>query len=128
MDTTEAPTPTPAKRVRRHYPPELKAELVARASDPGASVSSVAREHGINANQLFKWIRIARLAAETDDRSSPRSDTARLVPVSLAAPGPPSTMSGAAAALEIALPQATLRFGTDWEPTRVAALVRLLGS
>ena len=128
MGTTEVPTPTPAKRARRHYPPELKAELVAKASAPGASVSSVAREHGINANQLFKWIRAARLAAATDDSPSPRPDTARLVPVSLAAPNAPSAMSGAAAALEIALPQATLRFGTDWEPARVAALVRLLGS
>ena len=127
MDTTEAPAPTPARRARRHYPPELKAELVARATEPGASVSAVARAHGINANQLFKWIRTARLATESDSGSASRPNATTLVPVALAAPAASSSVLPAAP-LEVALPQATLRFGANWEPARVAALVRLLGS
>lgn len=46
--------PTPA---RRRYTAEFKGELVERSLQPGASVSAIALENGINANVLFKWRR-----------------------------------------------------------------------
>ena len=45
---------------RTVYRREAKAKLVAAASAPGASVARVAREHGVNANQLHAWVRLAR--------------------------------------------------------------------
>jgi transposase len=39
------------------YDKAAKAELVALCAQPGASVSRLAREVGINANQLSRWIR-----------------------------------------------------------------------
>lgn len=48
-------TDLPIRR-RRCFSPEFKASLVAQCR-PGVSVSAVALENGINANQLRRWIR-----------------------------------------------------------------------
>ena len=127
METLPGPDPTPAKRARRYFAPALKAELVALATRPGVSVSELARERGVNANQLFKWIRAARLAGTVPGEASATGAT--MVPVTISAPAPHGSARRAdRAALEIALPQATLRFDEGWDPTRVATLVRQLGS
>lgn len=42
---------------RSRYDEQAKAELVALCERPGASVSRLARECGINANQLSRWLR-----------------------------------------------------------------------
>jgi transposase len=39
--------------------------IVAETYAPGASVSSVARQHGVNPNQLFSWRRLAADGAYT---------------------------------------------------------------
>ena len=48
--------------------------------EPGASVAEVARAHGVNANQVFKW----RRAFERGELSEPCS---ALLPVSVASAG-----------------------------------------
>ena len=49
-----------AKRVaRRKHDAELKAQVVAECAAPGASVASVALAHGLNANLVHRWRRIA---------------------------------------------------------------------
>jgi transposase-like protein len=45
---------------RTVYRRAAKAILVAAAMAPGASVAKIAREHGLNANQLHAWILAAR--------------------------------------------------------------------
>jgi transposase len=52
------------RKERRRYDPAWKARLVAACIEPGASVSRLALEHGVNANLLWKWIRERRLAQE----------------------------------------------------------------
>ena len=52
---------------RRRWSVEFKRELVAATLEPGSSVSSVARQHDLNANQLFKWRRELALAAAPAD-------------------------------------------------------------
>jgi transposase len=42
---------------RSVYDEAAKAELVAECAKPGTSVSRVARQAGVNANQLSRWIR-----------------------------------------------------------------------
>ena len=39
----------------RHYPPALKRWIVEETLQSGASVARIARQHGINANQVFLW-------------------------------------------------------------------------
>src|SRR5258708_27036107 len=48
---------TRAKRRRRDHSAALKRELIERSLQPGASVSGIALDSGINANLLFKWRR-----------------------------------------------------------------------
>lgn len=42
---------------RRYYDPAGKARLVEACLEPGISVARLALEHGLNANQLRKWVR-----------------------------------------------------------------------
>ena len=42
---------------RSVYDEQAKAELVAECGKPGVSVSRLAREVGVNANQLSRWVR-----------------------------------------------------------------------
>jgi transposase len=48
---------TVSKFARRQYTAQFKDELVQRCLQPGASVSGIALENGINANVLFRWRR-----------------------------------------------------------------------
>ncbi|BDM22234.1 IS66-like element accessory protein TnpA [Pseudomonas shirazica] len=47
-------------RQRSSYPKSFKAQIVQECLQPGASVSSVAICHGINANVIRKWLPIYR--------------------------------------------------------------------
>ena len=47
------------KIVRRRHSAELKAQVLSECARPGASVASVAMSHGINANIVHKWRRLA---------------------------------------------------------------------
>ena len=43
------------RRRNRSWPEALKREIVAASFTPGASVSVVARQYDVNANQVFYW-------------------------------------------------------------------------
>jgi transposase len=43
------------RRRRKIWPEALKREIIAAAFQPGASVSLVARQYDVNANQVFCW-------------------------------------------------------------------------
>ena len=47
-------------RQRSSYPKPFKAQVVQECLQPGASVSSVAIRHGINANVIRKWLPLYR--------------------------------------------------------------------
>src|ERR1700740_3353383 len=67
------------RRVRRFRSVSEKLEIVQLTLKPGASVAEVARAHGVNANQVFKW----RRAFERGELSEPCS---ALIPVTVASP------------------------------------------
>lgn|SRR5258706_5322027 len=50
------------KITRRRHSAELKAQVLSECAQPGASVASVALSHGINANVVHKWRRLAGAA------------------------------------------------------------------
>ena len=64
---------------RRRHSAELKQQILAECARPGASVASVALSHGINANVVHKWRRLAH--APSLDLHVPA-----FVPVALPAP------------------------------------------
>ena len=45
------------RRRNKRWPEALKREIVAATLQPGASVSIVARQYNVNANQVFSWRR-----------------------------------------------------------------------
>jgi transposase len=51
------------KIMRRRHSAELKAQVLRECAQPGASVASVALSHGINANVVHKWRRVAHPGA-----------------------------------------------------------------
>jgi transposase len=57
---------------RRSWTTEQKAQIVAECDEAGASVSAVARRHGLTPQQLFGWRRDARgRAEEASDHGTP---------------------------------------------------------
>ena len=61
MDTNLEATRTSARRgPYRHYLSEFKQAVVEETLRPGASVALIARQHGINANQVFHWRKLYR--------------------------------------------------------------------
>ena len=101
MDTNFQPVIS--KNTRGHYrqhPLEFKRALVALSLEPGASVARIAREHGVNANQVFSWRRLyqqGRLGMQTVMRDD------GLLPVVLApsAPAPDTADAGGTIVLEL---------------------------
>ncbi len=73
---------TESSRKRRRYGAQLKAQIVAECEQPGASVAKVAMAHGINANIVHGWRKLAR---EAGTATVPE----RFVPVTVAPVVPP---------------------------------------
>lgn len=70
------------QRVRRRRTASEKLEIVQLTMEPGASVAEIARAHGVNANQVFKWRRLferGQLVADTSSRPT------ALLPVTISA-------------------------------------------
>ena len=103
---------SPVVKRRRRYSPEFKQRLVEASKAPGQSVASVAREYGINANQLHRWRREFELTGPVDFVRLPVasarcavSDTVRIeLPGGIAVHWPVNRMSESAVWLKALLP------------------------
>ncbi len=73
---------TSVRKKHPNYPVEFKIKMVELSYKPGISVAQLAREQGINDNQLFKWRLYWR---EGKLRAPQQSDTNMpvLIPVTL---------------------------------------------
>ena len=69
------------RRVRRFRTVSEKRRIAELTFEPGASVALVARAHGVNANQVFKW----RRALKRGELNEPSSASTAMLPVSLSA-------------------------------------------
>lgn len=72
----EQQTKTPTAPRRKHLP-EFKARVVNQCAQPGASVAAVAQSHGLHANLVHRWCRLARQA----DHGTPKVGTATAHPL-----------------------------------------------
>jgi transposase len=130
-DTKDDPRtkPAAAQRVeiftgagrRRNWSAEEKARLVAESLTPGASVSAIARAHGLTPAQLFRWRR--------DGEAAQTSQTPALsfAPVVLSESASPAT-AATAAMIEIELKGARLRVPSSTRPATIVALLKALRS
>jgi transposase len=98
-------------QVRRRWSDEFKAQAVAEAMQPGASVSAIAHRIGIDPSQLFTWRRNAR--QQSADPLTKVND---------------GTLHGGAtskcAAVEIAIGDAVIRAGTEVDEAYLARVIR----
>jgi len=76
------------KERRKNYPNDFKLRMVELASRPGACVAQMARENGVNDNDIFKWLRLwqnegrisRRLPATVESSSSPTRLPVKVIP------------------------------------------------
>jgi len=73
---------------RRYRTPQEKRQIVERTLSSGMSVASVAREHGVNANQVFYWRKLYR-AGQLGNGGAEQQ--VRLLPVSVSDDQPAET-------------------------------------
>lgn len=96
------------RRTNRRWPEALKREIVAASLAPGASVSDVARQYDVNANQVFGWRRRFGPATEAVAPPAPPIPRPRMVPVTIGvepggeAPPPPVPDTGDTITIEVA--------------------------
>ena len=116
-----------AKRCRRSWSDDEKRKIVAETLCPGASVADIARRHGMNANLLFNWRRLARgtssvcpsttapaESAHPDAISAPSDNGFIPIGVFACAPdGGPALIAGPAAATPPLRPAAEVRAEVD---------------
>ena len=96
------------KITRRRHSQELKAQILAACAEPGASVAGVALAHGINANVVHKWRRLAGGGIEP-------STGPAFIPVSL-----PAAPAAAQADIRIELRRGATTVAVMW-PAAAAA-------
>jgi transposase len=116
------------KRRHKRWPEALKREIVAATLAPGASVSMVARQYDVNANQVFSWRRRYREAGEPP--AAP-SSTPALLPVTITpAPesepaAPPTFAASDAIEIEVAGPY-RVRVGSSFDPRALKRVLDVL--
>ncbi|EGT5658722.1 transposase [Citrobacter braakii] len=77
---------------RKRYSPEFKMELVRLALEKEGSVAALARQHDVNDNLLFKWIRLWQREGRVCHPRKNSSSLPALIPVQLRAePSPPTS-------------------------------------
>lgn len=106
-------------RKRRHYSSELKSQILAECDSPGASVAKVAMSHGVNANIVHGWRKLARGTEPTPARQE-------FIPVAVAASPPvPADEQG----IEVELRRGAITIKLLWpigQATQLAAFTREL--
>jgi transposase len=90
---------TIGKRRNKHWPVALKREIVEATLQPGASVSVVARQYDVNANQVFAWRRRYLEAEQASAPAQSAQSLPGLVPVTIA-PEPECQKSAAPAPIQ----------------------------
>jgi transposase len=81
VSDTVAVEPVAHSRKRLRRTPEEKRRIVEATFVPGASIARVAREHGVNANQVFQW----RYEYRKGSLGVRQQGQARLLPVTVTA-------------------------------------------
>jgi transposase-like protein len=104
---------------RRRYDPQFKAELIAHCQQRGVSVAAIARDHGINANLLRRWIQEHERYGERDvsvtSSAVTRDIAAQFIalPTSISKPAAPEQQDSPPQ-IEIKLERGDLKASIQW--------------
>jgi transposase len=118
------------KNTRRRHGDAFKQELVERSLQPGASVSALAQEHGVNVNLLFNWRRLHLHALAVKPAASlhPALLPVTVVPeLPIAAPPPAAPPARApSGTIEIEIGGARVRVRGNVDDTSLRGILRAL--
>ncbi|MGO8085210.1 IS66-like element accessory protein TnpA [Rhizobium leguminosarum] len=116
---------------RREWSDDQKARIIAESCEPGVTVCSVARRHGLTPQQLFTWRRLARKPAEV--LSVPGEDP-MFAPAVVVSPGKPEPKkarqvrlprkASPEAAIELQIDGATLRIASGTDAATIIAVIQ----
>ena len=73
-----------SSRVRRHWTVNEKRRIVEESLSSGRSMASLARDHDLNANQLFYWRKQYSAGQLCEDEFTERPRSVQLLPISVA--------------------------------------------
>ena len=99
---------------RKRYSKELKAQVLAECDAAGASVAKVAMGHGINANIVHRWRKLAR-----DGGGAAMSKSLEFIPVAVA---PVAMPPACERDVEIELRRGSLSMKITWPASAMADL------
>jgi transposase len=108
---------------RRRWTVDDKARIVEETLEPGASVSLVARRHGLTPQQLFGWRREARKRSEASEDAGPSFIPAM---VELASTHRRRRQAAPMAAIELDIGGVRVRIGAGAKASIVSAVIRAL--
>lgn len=108
----------PAATKRRYRSKQERRQIVEQTLRPGASVAVIARQHGVNANQVFYWRKLYR-----EGRLDSGPATAELMPVRISevVSGEPAPTKFYAGVIVVELGRARIRIegAVDTESLRL---------
>ena len=103
---------------RRSWTAKQKARIVVESCVEGATVSAVARRHGLTAQQLFAW----RRKAEQGGAQIARADGLEFAAIVVAAPSQPERH--ATPAIEVVVGALTVRVPVGVDPSTLQVVLR----
>src|SRR5690554_5898692 len=105
---------------RRRFSPEFKANIVAECLEPGASVSRISLENGLNTNMVRRWINEARPAPKKSGFVSVA------LPAATSAPSNPS-VSGQRNTIRIEIPRTLIHRSPENTQCRCGCQLKRIG-
>jgi len=104
MDSLSSP------RSRRYHSEAFKLSVMTACQEPGASVAQVALNHGVNANQVRRWMRERGVTPKPRQGSLPiprNEDHAGFIPL-------PAPCAETPTAIHLEIQRGTTRIRIDW--------------
>ena len=125
MDTNFQPVSQRGPRGKyRQHSPEFKRALVEMSLQPGVSVARLAREHGVNANQVFSWRKLYEAGQLVAGATAQASE---MLPVVVAPPAQVPETEPASGTITLEIGRVRLRIeGQANAATQAQVLERLL--
>ena len=118
---------SPKRSNYREHTIEFKRAVVQQSLNTGASVSLIAREHNVNANQVFAW----RKLFKEGKHGAPTTDNCKLLPVTIELPHPkpmqsPEVTATSAGVIQLEVGKARLRIEGAADASTLSLIIERL--
>jgi transposase len=116
---------------RRNWPPDVKGRIVRETLAPGATVSGVARRHGLMPQQVTTWRRLARqgrlaLPEAPENETAGEDDAGAFAALVVAEDPPPEPATAAEGSIELVVGTVVVRLPATTPAVRIAEIAAAL--